>query len=115
MEASPALIERHRKKATVPVAPETLERSIRELKAELRDISRRREHVWELNASGKVRDDDLQEHLDALGSRRDEAQAELAVAEERLSVAKASAARKRDVEISDSPRSRDLSKSKHST
>ena len=98
LRASPKLIERYRRRAAAPVSPRLLERSARELKAELADLDRRRETAWELHASGKVRDEDVQERLDALAGKREEVQGRIVTVQEQLSIVKVSESRERDVE-----------------
>lgn len=98
LRASPALIERYRRRALAPISPTALERSVRGFKSEVGEIGRQRERVWELHASGKVRSEDVQERLDELARRRDEVQGHLSSAQDQLAVAKAAASRERDVE-----------------
>jgi hypothetical protein len=98
LRASPKLIERYSRRATSPGSPSVLERSIRDLKAKLAEIARRRDAAWELHVSGKVRAEDVQERLDALAVQRDELQGRLAGAQEQLAISKVAAARTLDVE-----------------
>src|SRR5580700_6209669 len=60
LRASPRLIERYSRRAAAPLSPRVLERSIRDLKAKLTEVARRRDAVWELHMSGKVRAEDVQ-------------------------------------------------------
>jgi hypothetical protein len=71
LKASPELIERWRKRAATPVSMPTLEKTIRELNADLVDVERRRRRVWELFETDAVRKQDVTERLDALGAQRD--------------------------------------------
>lgn len=98
LRASPKLVERYRRRAAGPVSPKLLERTVRDLKAELARIASKRDAVWELNVAGKVRADDVQERLDALAERRDELQARIANAQEQLAIEKSASTRQDDVE-----------------
>jgi hypothetical protein len=98
LRALPKLVERYSRRAAAPIAPRTLEESIRNLRAKLSDVARRRDAAWELHVDGKVRSDDVQERLDRLGQQRDDLQARVADAQEQLAIAKKSAGRVRDVE-----------------
>jgi DNA invertase Pin-like site-specific DNA recombinase len=98
LKASPALIERYRRRAITPISPRMLERSIRDLKVALADVERRRDKVWELNARGQVRDEDMQERLDRLSEERDGIQGRLNLAQEQVALAKATASREADAE-----------------
>jgi DNA invertase Pin-like site-specific DNA recombinase len=98
LKASPELVGRYRRRANAPVAPRILESAVRELKARLAEVGRRRDAVWELHLSGMVRPEDVQERLDALAEERDELQGRIATAGEQLAIAKASSTRDRDVE-----------------
>ncbi len=98
LRASPKLIERYSRRAASSVSPRALERSVRDLKAKVADIARRRDTAWELHASGRVRPEDVQERLDALAEQRDEVQGRLTDAQEQLAIAKVAASRDRDVE-----------------
>jgi hypothetical protein len=98
LRASPKLIARYSRRAAAPVSLGILERSIRDLKTKLSEIGRRRDAAWELHVSGKVRPEDVQERLDALGGQRDELQGRLAAAQEQLAIAKVASSRERDVE-----------------
>lgn len=98
LRASPKLVERYRRRAAIPIAPRILERSVRDLKAKLVDVGRRRDAAWELHVSGRVRAEDVQERLDGLADRREELQARLAGAQEQLAIAKIASNRERDVE-----------------
>jgi DNA invertase Pin-like site-specific DNA recombinase len=98
LRASPKLIERYSRRAASLVSPRILERSIRDLKAKLGEIARRRDAAWELHASGKVRPEDVQERLDALADQSHELHGRLAGVQEQLSIAKVAANRERDVE-----------------
>lgn len=98
LRASPKLVEKYRRRAEATVSPRILERSIRDLKAKLTELARRREAAWELHLSGKVRAEDVQERLDALSDQREDLQARLAGAQEQRAVAKVASNRERDVE-----------------
>jgi DNA invertase Pin-like site-specific DNA recombinase len=98
LRASPSLVERHSRKASAPVAPKILENTIRELKAKLATVAKKRDGAWELHAAGSVRAEDVQERLDGLAAQRDELQWRISSAQEQLSVSRAAASRKSDVE-----------------
>jgi DNA invertase Pin-like site-specific DNA recombinase len=97
LRASPQLVARFHRRSN-PASPRTLERSVRELKTKLSDVARKRNAVWELHVSGKVRAEDVQERLDALAEQRDELQGRIAGVQEQLAIAKVAADRQRDVE-----------------
>lgn len=97
LRASPELVERYRKRADAPVGPQTLERSIKELKAKAAGIDKKRDLAWELHAAGKVRTEDLQERIDRLAAQRAEVQTQLTGLHEQLSIAKAVSQRRSDV------------------
>jgi DNA invertase Pin-like site-specific DNA recombinase len=48
-----------------------LDKSIREVSGRIEEVVKRRASVWDLHAAGKIRDDDVQERLDALARERD--------------------------------------------
>jgi|GEM_PF-2388037 DNA invertase Pin-like site-specific DNA recombinase len=98
LRASPKLVKQYSRRASAPVSPRILERSIRDLKAKLTDVGRRRDAAWELHVSGKVRAEDVQERLDTLGDQRDALQGRVAGAQEQLAIAKVASSRERDVE-----------------
>ena len=98
LKASPDLVVRYGRKAATPVAPRTLESAIRDLKMKLSEINRRREQAWELHSAGRVRSEDVQERLDDLANQREDVARRLAVAQEQLAIAKATANRQHDVE-----------------
>jgi DNA invertase Pin-like site-specific DNA recombinase len=98
LRAHPKLIERYSRLAAAPVSPRILERSVRELKAKLADVARRRDAAWELHVSGKVRAEDVQERLDSLGDQRNELQGLIAAAQEQLSIAKMVSKRQNDID-----------------
>ncbi|MGC2650282.1 MAG: recombinase family protein [Candidatus Cybelea sp.] len=98
LDASPALIKRYRQRAAAPVSSPVLERTIRDGKAKLADLSKRREKVWELHESGHVRAEDVQERLDKLTEQRDKLQSEVEEAKEQLAVAKGIAQGQQDAE-----------------
>jgi DNA invertase Pin-like site-specific DNA recombinase len=97
--ASPEQADRWRQRAATSVSPHLLNRGVREARARLAEVDRERDRLWALNASGKVRDDDVQERLDALRSRRHEAEDALRrLEEQRVLLASAT---KRDHEAHD--------------
>lgn len=98
LRAHPKLVERYGRLAAAPISPHILERSVRELKAKLADVGRRRDAAWELHVSGKVRAEDVQERLDTLGDERDELQGRIATAQEQLAIAKMVSNRVRDID-----------------
>lgn len=98
LRASPQLVERYRRRASSPMSPRILERSLQELKRKLADIARRRDAAWELHVSGKVRSDDVQERLDDLAQQRDEIQGQLATLQEQIAIAKEAEKGQQDAE-----------------
>ncbi|HEV3091788.1 MAG TPA: recombinase family protein [Candidatus Cybelea sp.] len=96
LRASPALVERYRRRAASPVSVASLERSLREGKARLGEIAKRRDAAWELQLSGRIRDDALQERLDVLARQRDDLQAHVEGIQEQIAIAKATNERQRD-------------------
>ena len=98
LRASPKLVEQYSRRAASPVSPRMLERSIKEVKAKLAEVGRRRDVAWELHVSGKVRAEDVQERLDALAEQRDNFRGQMATAQEQLAISKAASTRGRDVE-----------------
>ncbi len=96
-EASPQLIERHRRRS-LTASPQLLERGLREQKASLDELARKRDVAWELHAAGKVRAEDVQERLDALARERGEVQDRIAAVQQELAVAKATTSQQRDAE-----------------
>lgn len=68
-------------------SPAVLDRALRAARSELAELSARREKVWELHAAGKVRDEDVQERLDALGTSRGELEARITALEAERAVA----------------------------
>jgi DNA invertase Pin-like site-specific DNA recombinase len=56
---------------------ELIDRNIKSVRAELDFNEKQRLRVWELNAAGKVRDDDLQAHLDTLNDARTDLKGQL--------------------------------------
>jgi DNA invertase Pin-like site-specific DNA recombinase len=98
LRASPQLVERYRKRANAPVSPKLLERTLRELKAKVEEVNRRRESAWELHVAGRVRSEDVQERLDKLAKERQDLQGRVNDVLQQITVAKAAGARNRDVE-----------------
>jgi DNA invertase Pin-like site-specific DNA recombinase len=97
LKASPALVERYRRRALAPISPKMIERSLHDLKAKLSEVEQLRDGVWALHARGRVRDEDMQERLDRLASQRVDVEERLNIAREQSALAKAAATRQADV------------------
>jgi len=67
-EASPDLIAKYRRTTPATALP-LVERAIAKAQAELEALDRQRDKVWELHAAGSVRDEDVQQRLDALRAK----------------------------------------------
>ncbi len=98
LKASPALADRWRKRTVGNTSPRLIERGIRETKARIADCDRRRDLVWAMAESGKVRQDDVQQRLDVIADRRAEATASLTQLESERAVVQVVAKRDRDAE-----------------
>ncbi|HVR45286.1 MAG TPA: recombinase family protein [Candidatus Binatia bacterium] len=96
LRASPKLIERHRRRSLT--SPQLLERTLKDQKARLDELARKRGVAWELHAAGKVRAEDVQERLDALNRERGEIQDRIVAVQQELAIAKAATSQQRDAE-----------------
>lgn len=99
LQSSPTMVDSWRKRAASSLSPALLSRGLREAKKRLAEVSRQREQVWSLHAAGKVKDDDVQERLDALAVQRDEAEGTVRRLEEQRALL--TAASRRDSEAHD--------------
>jgi hypothetical protein len=97
LRASPKLIERHRRRS-LTASPQLLERTLREQKAGLDELARKRDVAWELHAAGNVRAEDVQQRLDALNKERGEVQDRIVALQQDLAIAKAATNQQRDAE-----------------
>ncbi|MDB5092118.1 MAG: recombinase family protein [Candidatus Eremiobacteraeota bacterium] len=73
----PALIASYSRQART-VSVDLVRRAQREAEARLRDLARERDRIWALNAAGQLRDEHLQERLDAIDLERKDAEARVA-------------------------------------
>lgn len=76
MAADSDLIARYREPA--PIANKLLGKALPAARRELDELDRQRTRIFDLNASGKLRDDDLQGRLDELAPKREELLARIA-------------------------------------
>jgi DNA invertase Pin-like site-specific DNA recombinase len=79
-------------------SPALIDRAITEASANVASLNRQRERVWEMNNEGKVRDEDVQDRLDALARRRDDEIAKVAELEAQRARAMAAVRRVTDTE-----------------
>lgn len=68
----PERIETYRAAATNLPSAKLLDRALAENRSAIAELNQQRERVWEMNAAGTVRDEDVQERLDTLARLRDE-------------------------------------------
>lgn len=101
LRAEPALLERYRRRAYTGPSPKLLERSITETRAALAAIVKARDGVWAMHTAGQLRDEDMQERLDAVSADRAKLADRLDQLTRDLAVASAASAprKKADVEI----------------
>jgi DNA invertase Pin-like site-specific DNA recombinase len=95
LRAKPALIERIRR-AAEPSSPALLERAIREARAQLADVTRRRDRIWEAFERDELRGPDAQERLDALTTEREQLQVRVTEIEGQRALAAAARRHDRD-------------------
>ena len=74
-------------RANAATSLEVLDRALREIRAEMAEIGRQRDGVWEAHARGLVRTEDVQERLDGLAAARDELASRISTLEGQRAVA----------------------------
>lgn len=89
LRRTPELIAAYRARAAEPASTAMLEPAIQRAKAEVTALRGQRDSVWAMHARGMIRDEDVQERLDALAARRDELEARIADLESQRVVASA--------------------------
>lgn len=97
LRASDSAAARYRRAAS-PMRPKLLENALAQARHEIAAIEREREAVWRLHTKGLVRDADVQERLDKIAPRREDALARIVSLEQQLLLARSAVAKDRDAD-----------------
>ena len=95
LAARPRMVALYGRRART-VSTDLVRRALREAETALGELTRERKRVWALNAAGKLRDEDLQERLDAVAERRRELEERVAELRAQSAFAEYERARERD-------------------